>query len=262
MSLLNLHYDGTFEGVMTVVFDCFEQKWMPHSITSPMHRQQALFSDVREVLTDDHKSQRVLMGLAKRIDKTGINNLYKVFCSELPERELLLLAYCRVVFQTGFNVTKDYRNPHILRVSQIVKMINREIHRMHAFVRFQKTRDDIYAATIRPDFDVLSLAAHHFKDRYQDQQWLIYDTKRDYGMFYDMDEMRPITLTDPTWVARHQISDKLLADDEKKFQQMWKQYFDSTCIAERKNLRLHLKHVPQRYWRWLPEKSLQPIQEQ
>ena len=36
---------------------------------------------------------------------------------------------------------------------------------------------------------------------------------------------------------------------------MWKDYFDSTNIKERKNMKLHIRHVPKRYWKYLSEKQ-------
>ena len=38
---------------------------------------------------------------------------------------------------------------------------------------------------------------------------------------------------------------------EKEFQQLWKTYFKSTNIESRQNLKLHLKHVLKRYWKYL-----------
>ncbi len=252
----NIIYDGSFEGILTVIFDCYERKLEPFCISPRSNNQSSLFSDRIEIDADPEKSNRVLNGLFKKISKNGIDKLYKVFCSELPERELLILEYCKKIFTSKYNIANDFRSQPVLRVQQIVKMINREIHRMHAFVRFQKTKDDIYAATIKPDFDVLALSVDHFKKRYQDQLWLIYDIKRDYGIYYDKAELKTVQLNNPVWTERHQIKEEVLAENEKRLQIMWKKYFDSTCIEERKNMKLHLRHVPHRYWRYLPEKTI------
>ncbi|MGB1209996.1 MAG: DUF4130 domain-containing protein, partial [Lacinutrix venerupis] len=44
-------------------------------------------------------------------------------------------------------------------------------------------------------------------------------------------------------------------DSELEFQQLWKDYFKSTNIKSRKNMKLHIQHVPKRYWKYLSEKS-------
>ena len=41
-------------------------------------------------------------------------------------------------------------------------------------------------ANCDPDFNVLPLIRKHFLKRYADQQWIIYDLKRDYGLYYNL----------------------------------------------------------------------------
>jgi probable DNA metabolism protein len=44
-------------------------------------------------------------------------------------------------------------------------------------------------------------------------------------------------------------------DHEAAYQTLWKTYFQTMSIAARKNKKLHLRHVPTRYWRYLTEKQ-------
>lgn len=74
----------------------------------------------------------------------------------------------------------------VLKAAQTVKKVGREKHRMEAFVRFRLTRGGIYFAAIEPDFNVLPLINSHFKSRYADQKWIIYDLKRNFGIAYDL----------------------------------------------------------------------------
>ncbi len=46
----------------------------------------------------------------------------------------------------------------------------------------------------------------------------------------------------------------VLDEQEKLYATLWKDYFKNTNIKERKNLKLHIQHVPKRYWRYLTEK--------
>lgn len=48
---------------------------------------------------------------------------------------------------------------------------------MEAFIRFKKPKMS-FLSLVRPDFNVLPLIQPHFKRRYQDQRWLIYDEQR------------------------------------------------------------------------------------
>jgi probable DNA metabolism protein len=43
-------------------------------------------------------------------------------------------------------------------------------------------------------------------------------------------------------------------EDEVYYQNLWKQYYQSTNIVARRNMKLHLQYVPKRYWKYLVEK--------
>lgn len=148
----------------------------------------------------------------------------------------------------------DYGDPIELRLHQLKKSVFREKHRMEAFIRFHKTKDDLYYANCEPDFNVLPLIAGHFKDRYADQRWLIYDLKRNYGIYYDLNECLEVNLEAATRIDNSTNHTELLTQDEPEYQSMWNSYFKSVNIASRTNMRLHLQHVPRRYWKYLSEK--------
>ena len=196
-----------------------------------------------------------MKGLRKKLTPKAVNNLFLVFHSEFSDIEITIYHYVRLTLSSKVNIENDFRQTPVLRIQQVSKMVGREIHRMHAFVRFQKTTDDIYAATIKPDFDIMPFIGAHFKKRYADQQWLIYDTYRDYGLFYDLRQMQFVKLDNPDWAGHKQIKQSVLSEEEKDFKQLWREYFKATSIKERKNMKLHLQHLPKRYWSYLPEKS-------
>ncbi|MDR3059161.1 MAG: TIGR03915 family putative DNA repair protein, partial [Prevotella sp.] len=123
------------------------------------------------------------------------------------------------------------------------------------FVRFQKAADDIFFAPISPQYNALPLAIEHFKDRFSDQKWVIYDIKRKYGYYYDLDTMVEMTLDNDEDLLSGKLDEKLMADDEKLFQELWKGYFKSMTIKERINLKLQRQHMPRRFWKYLTEKQ-------
>jgi probable DNA metabolism protein len=133
--------------------------------------------------------------------------------------------------------------------------ISRERHRMEAFIRFEKTKDNIFYAGIDPDFNVLPLLIQHFKRRYADQEWIIYDKRRKYGIYYDKNDVKEIAL-EMQADASYEAGDNTYAEDEKLYQLLWQTYFKNTYISSRRNMKLHLRHVPKRYWKYLTEKQM------
>ncbi len=124
---------------------------------------------------------------------------------------------------------------------------------MEAFIRFQKLSDGTFYAAIEPDFNVLPLLIKHFRDRYADQKWLIYDLKRKYGIYYDLDKVEYMEVEFSTDGDKSKLPE-IYFGDEQLYQHLWKNYFNSVNIPSRKNLKLHLRHIPKRYWRHLTEK--------
>ena len=151
------------------------------------------------------------------------------------------------------NILQNYADPEILEISKINKSMGREVHRMHAFVRFEKLKDEVYFSKIEPDFNVLPLIVKHFKDRYQDQKWMIFDLKRYYGVFYDF-KTTTFFYPEQDQVYNFKKTESVLHEEEVQYQKLWQRYFVKTNIPERKNLKLHHKSLPKRYWKYLTEK--------
>jgi len=102
---------------------------------------------------------------------------------------------------------------------------------------------------------VISLSIEHFKDRFASQKWIVYDTKRNYGYYYDMKEAVQITFDDNNMITHNGIQECVMAEDEKMFQNLWKTYFKAIAIKERKNPRKQIQDMPRRFWKYLTEKN-------
>ncbi|HJP63695.1 MAG TPA: TIGR03915 family putative DNA repair protein [Mucilaginibacter sp.] len=251
--MTTLVYDGTFEGLLTAIFEIYERKLQHIKLFKGEWRNTALFEDVVHVITDTGKYDRVLNGLKKKVSSNGIQQLYAAYLAETQTCDEIIVGYIRHAFDSPYNIEEDYGNRYVLRVSEIVHMVRRERHRMEAFVRFQKLKDDIFYAAVEPDYNVLPLLIKHFKNRYADQKWIIYDLKRKYGIYYDLHDVEYVELDFST--ANHKGKQaSVYFEDECLYQHLWKNYFNSSNISSRKNTRLHLRHIPKRYWKHLTEK--------
>jgi probable DNA metabolism protein len=249
-----LLYDGTFDGFLSAVFDVYYYKFEAPSIVKESSFNGNVFEKVHTVHTDATHSTRVWTGLAKRLSPDALEQAYKTFLSGVPNMENVLLHYVQYAFRAETAIETDFGNAAVLAVHQMAKKVQREKHRMEAFVRFQQTADGLYYAIIEPDFDVLPLITKHFRDRYADQRWMIWDGKRKYGIYYDL---QTVTLVQVSFGAGTNSGKDVSAvydESEALYQQLWQHYFKSVNIPARKNTRLHLQHMPVRYWKYLPEK--------
>lgn len=247
-------YDGSWSGFLCAVFDVYEYKFEPVTICAESCYVGHLFGQVHRARMNDAHSERVWKGLERILSSEACDAIYRTFLSEQERVEDYLLAYIRYAFASGGAMESDFANDAVLFVTQMAKRVWREKHRMEAFVRFQKTADGLFCAFIEPDFNVLPIIAPHFKARYSDQRWLIYDIKRKYAIYYDGNEVEQVTLnfaeaTGPANIAH------TYDQSEDAFQALWQQYFKSVNIAARKNSKLHVQHMPRRYWKYLTEKK-------
>ena len=248
-----LQYDGSFDGLLTAIFYVYENKLSSVQIQLES-KPIPMFSNCVQIDTEADKADRVWKSL-KAKSKNSLS-FYYTYLSERDDMERVLLDYAQYVFDSKKNITGDYGHDAVLQVAKIAKSVGREKHRMEAFVRFRLTKDNIYFATIEPDFNVLPIILKHFKSRYADQQWIIYDLKRKYGLFYNLNEVKEIDFEFSNEFKATETSRDFFAPEEMDFQELWKNYFKSTNIKSRKNMKLHIRHVPKRYWKYLSEKQL------
>lgn len=250
-------YDGSFEGLLSCLFEVYRNKQVPDVIVDESHHQPTLMGSTWHIITNEEQADRVLKGIDRRTQDKASLIVYKMFLSELPLIELSIYHFVRAIIdKNDVSVLENYANEFVLKAHQIVKMMGREIHRMHAFVRFQKTKEGVFYASIEPDFNVLPLLGEHFEKRYADQSWVIFDTKRHYGLYYDQKETVFITMENPSFnLGTGELKAQVVDEKEKLYQALWENYFQSVNIKERKNLKLHLRHVPKRYWKYLTEKK-------
>lgn len=254
--MTTLIYDKTWTGFLSAIFYLFEYKPGEVIITTSDRFQPDVFGGHVYVVTEIQKADRVLNGLHKKISAAGVNEIYACFLSELAVMEGSLLSYIQLIFSSNHSIENAYGHSSVLKVSQVAKMVHREKHRMEAFVRFQLTKDGLFYAGIEPDFNVLPLILKHFKRRYADQKWLIYDLKRSYGIYYDLNTVVEISLEITQQLKPGFLNEQVFHEDELLYQRLWKDYFKSVNITERKNTKLHIQHVPKRYWKYLSEKFI------
>lgn len=247
-------YDGTYEGWLTAVFDVYDYKLGDVVFAKNEASSGLLFGTTHWVITDETKAKRVLNGLQKRLSAEGLDRLSKTYLSEIDRVEETLLGFVRHVLASPQNIEEDYSNPTVWAVKNAAKRVKREAHRMEAFVRFKLTKDQLYYAVIEPDCDVLPLIAPHFESRYADQRWLIYDTRRHYGLYYDLETVNPVAVAANQGRASASPVVEISDDDEEFYQALWCRYLTSVTIEGRTNRRLQLQHMPKRYWRHLTEK--------
>ncbi len=145
--------------------------------------------------------------------------------------------------------------PHLLRVDVdddvrrlrlMEKAIRRDIHKMHAFVRFreiQTERGTEYIAWHRPDHLIVEAATPFFARRFGAMRWAILTPDR--SAYWDLETLR-FGPGMPRTAAP-------VADD---LEALWRTYYGSIFNPSRLNIRAMTLEMPARHWATLPETDI------
>lgn len=248
-------FDKTFEGLLTAVFDAYDRKLFPDVLLSEGELLPLFYEQKIQVITEQRKSERVWTGLKKKLSPAGLSVITTAWLSELPGIESLLFTYMRKAFDAPFSIELNFGDADILTVTQIAKKVSRERHRVIEFLRFQKASDGTYFGALEPLYNVLPIAIAHFQDRFADQKWLVYDLKREYGYYYDLNKVTEVRFGNRDGhLSDGKLDEALMDQEELLFQKLWQTYFKSIAIKERINPKLHRQNLPVRFWKYLIEK--------
>lgn len=238
-------YDGSFDGLLALVFALYARGERPARIVPP-GPSATLFGAVEMAAPGPEHAARVRAGLVQRVGEDGLERLRRALLSEADGVEDDLLRVMERLFEGETGVLDDVRDPAVLRVLRLSGRVACEAHRLHAFVRFERRAGDVWVAALAPDFHVLPLIAPHFEGRYGAQAWAIADVRRGLAIAHTPGAGVSVVEAAPLLALPH-------ADDEGEAQARWRRYFAATTIPERANPRLQRRHMPSRYWAYLTE---------
>ncbi|HOW39467.1 MAG TPA: TIGR03915 family putative DNA repair protein [Bacteroidales bacterium] len=251
-----LCFDDTFDGFLTLIFESYRLKIIPDKIIGKSEEQLFLFSRPVFIPAEAEKSDRVWNKIIERTSKDNADRIYRVFMSEVPGSRMLIYEFIRLMTERNYNIEADFTLRPVLEINKLHRKVAREADRIRMFTRFQKTAEKSYFAAFSPQYNVLPLVINHFTDRFSDQEWIIYDLKRNFGFYSDKKETSRISFTDlPVNPVNGQLYESFHDPEERSFQELWRKYYNSIKIEERSNYKLHRQMLPRRFWRYLTEKG-------
>lgn len=239
-------YESSFEGLLSAIYDAYYLPIKPDAIYSKLVYENNLIDEVITIKGDSVKFEKVYNAINNKISKKSLNKVYYVFLSETKESSNMIYNYLRMGFKMGKDVELYKHNDIVLNMDKISKKVYYESHRLMGFIRFKKVNNVLYAS-ISPDFNILPLLGSHFKDRLMNEYFIIHDIKRDIALIYDKEDYYLTNLSET------QKDILMNTPDEGEYENLWKEYFKSANIEERKNPRLQKRMMPQRYWNHMVE---------
>ena len=137
---------------------------------------------------------------------------------------------------------EDEADPLVRRLNQLAKAVRRDIHKMHAFVRFREI-DGHFVAFFEPEHHIVRRAASFFVNRFTNMRWSILTPEL--SIHWDGQ-----ALSEGPGATR---SDAPTGDP---LEEMWRTYYASIFNPARLKVGAMLREMPKKYWRNMPETSL------
>jgi DNA polymerase len=131
----------------------------------------------------------------------------------------------------------------------MAKHIGRDIHKMHAFVRFRKVNDtpetnrEQFVAWFETEHRIVRLTSAFFRKRFTGMDWSILTP--DECMHWDGQK---IHFTDGV--------DKTQAPNSDSLDELWKTYYRNIFNPARLKVKAMQSEMPKKYWKNLPEAEI------
>jgi probable DNA metabolism protein len=143
---------------------------------------------------------------------------------------------------------RDPLDADVARASDMRKSVERDIHKMHAFVRFREVVGapaGLRIAWFEPQHHILEAAAPFFVRRFANFRWSILTPEQ--SAHWDTQAL--------SFGPGARRSD---APAEDAHEELWRTYYSSIFNPARLKPAAMRQHMPKKYWRNLPESSLIP----
>ncbi len=242
MTEMVYYYDGSFDGLLSCIFDSYAYRERPVAIYREEDGIPTLFAS-RTVTTDTAHARRVLRKVAA-CSPAALELLHKGFLTCLPDKEVYLYRLVAKLLREGPGFLQNFSDETLHPVAAAVRHLEGEAHLLKGFVRFSDF-GGVLGGEIEPKNRVLPLLRAHFCARYQGESFFLYDRTHREALFYAGGRavIRPL--------EAFQMAPPDAA--EARYRTLWKRFYDTIAIRERENPRCRMTNMPKRYWGTMTE---------
>lgn len=228
-------YDDTFDGFLCCIYESYVHKEFPIAFTSD-EEYYSLY-EVRYIPTDTAHARRVYRSIV-RISPTCANLLRRAYLTCMEEKECHLYALVQKLYREGPGFLRNRSDAAYYPVAKALRHLDGELEKLRGFVRFSDY-NGVLGGEIEPKNRVLPLLRRHFCDRYANESFFLYDRTHREILMYAKGKSRIVQLDQLTLAAPD--------EEEVYYRTLWKRFFDTVAIEERRNPRCQNTFLPKRY---------------
>lgn len=206
----------------------------------------------RGLLAEEGASYRVSTSHSIKVSEELVS-LARQVCAHTDRRRFAILY--RLLYRLTLGGEKHLlsvpSDPDTRQCQMWSKAVSRDIHKMHAFVRFKcvgidsETGREQFVAWFEPMFGIVQLATPFFEKRFAGMDWSILTPN-------ECAHWDGTRLTFTPGVSRREVP---AADAQDE---LWRTYYRSIFNPARVKVKAMQSEMPIKYWRNLPEAELIP----
>lgn len=195
--------------------------------------QMSLFNEYNHIDSETDKAEKVMTAVSQKISPLFYRELS--YISMAYEDDVMDVIYHLMMlgFKFGPQALDMYQYRDVMRYREIKKRIESEVCRFKEVLRFHEVSKDVYVAHIEPKSQLIMAMGPIFSDRMPSEHWMIIDDIHKEAVVHPSDSMFYIKQLSETEYK------SLLETEEANdnYTDLWKLFFDSIAIKERKNTR-------------------------
>ncbi|MDD4002972.1 MAG: TIGR03915 family putative DNA repair protein [Clostridia bacterium] len=240
-------FDGTIESFFTAVFDFYKGNITPDVFCCKEPLQTVFDMQIIRVTSQKEKAERIRCCILKNVKVEGYRHLLYAYRSCKENKYKIIYDYLTVIFKYGKDAPFMLSDKRVISFFDISRAVALECHRMQGFIHFKECGGGIFYADYAPDNDITEFIMPHFCKRFNSMPFVIHDVKRNIAGIYNKKEHKIFYNLDVFNICQ--------SENEQRFLKIWKMYYNTVSIKQRKNTRLMKRFMPVRYWKFMPEKQ-------
>ncbi len=249
-----LQCEDSPQGIFSAVYSAWELK-LGHARTSiqacsvESMPNLELFAEYIRIETVQEKAGKVMHTIRTRFSEEILEELYLVACSNGEDKADIVYHYIQLLLSMGMQARRHLSDPYMIRAMELSRAAGNERHHYLGFLRFIETRQGILLGRFEPKNNVTELVMPHFADRFPEERFVIWDTRRNvagihlHGKDYIMQFLTPAQAEQ---LGRYR-------EKEEETEQLWRVFVESISVKARENKELQRNNLPLRFRSYMPE---------
>lgn len=235
-------YNNDFISLLNLINILINNNIRPFNIKDDNYNK-TLFDNIIKIEIKENKS------IINLFSNNILKIIYYTYLSTDENKELIIYYFILNYFKYKDKVIYMRNLICVDKVLKISSYVSHENHKYKGFVRFKILQNNILYASIAPKNNILVILSKHFAKRLSNELWIIHDVNRKILSIYD--KKRFYIAQDNSF----KLLDRSESDDEIKIEDLWKTFYKTIGIEERKNDRCRMNFMPKRYWKYIIEMS-------